>query len=300
MIKLSTSEKIDIHDGGLPFDVLSHTFYGGMYCKRVRIKAGGEVVQHAHIYDHLSVLAQGRALVEVDGEGMVMNAPSIIKIPAGKRHSVIAMTEVTWLCLHATNETDPEKIDSVLKKKAMRKLGLMFHVEQLVGEIEDHPELWDQYPLRTLAYKDSPHREAHDIWIRYRDFNEFDQDAPHLFSEPHKAQWYSGYYHLPALEPIINRIMEDYPGGLLGGVLITKIPAGKQVYPHIDLGWHAEFYHKKILVLLKSAPGQKFCFEHEEHEGEAGEVFEFINQESHWVVNNSDEDRISLILAVHP
>ena len=86
------------------------------------------------------------------------------------------------------------------------------------------------------------------------------------------------------------------------------MPARKQVYIHSDAGhWHSDYYDKKILVLLQSNQDQSFNFYSkvgesfaltESHFGEAGEVFEFDNSYYHSVINDSDEDRISLIFAV--
>ncbi len=80
----------------------------------------------------------------------------------------------------------------------------------------------------------------------------------------------------------------------IGGVLVTRIPAGKQVYPHKDFGWHAEHY-EKYAVQIRGNRNQKFCFEDSELVTESGDLFTFVNQHGHWVTNPSDEPRITLI-----
>ncbi|CAK0778567.1 hypothetical protein CCP3SC15_6020001 [Gammaproteobacteria bacterium] len=151
--------------------------------------------------------------------------------------------------------------------------------------------------MRTQA-EDSPHREVDDIWLRYRDLKEFDPQNPQAFAGQHESVWYDSIYSLPAVRIIANYISAMIPNIELGGILITRIPKGSQVYPHSDAGyWHSEYYDKKLLVLVESDEDQLFCFENAEYKGKAGEVFEFDNRPTHWVINNSNKDRISLIFA---
>lgn len=86
-------------------------------------------------------------------------------------------------------------------------------------------------------------------------------------------------------------------GKELGGVLITKIPAGKQVYPHVDGGWHAEHY-EKFAILVQGNPEQEFCFESSALRCREGDSFTFDNHFPHWVTNDSPEDRITLIICI--
>lgn len=91
-----------------------HHFVGGMYAKETHIPAGVKLLQHAHEFDHLSILVRGSALVEVDQSRHVYHAPAFITIAAGKLHQVTAITDVCWACLHATDETDLDKIDGAI------------------------------------------------------------------------------------------------------------------------------------------------------------------------------------------
>ena len=93
---------------------ITHHFVGGLYAKETRIPAGVTLTQHVHLFDHLSALMQGTASVEVDGERVTHTAPVLLTIKAGKVHTVKAVTDVVWACLHATDETDPEQIDAGL------------------------------------------------------------------------------------------------------------------------------------------------------------------------------------------
>jgi len=179
----------------------------------------------------------------------------------------------------------------------MKKILTGIDVEPLMKELNEHPLLWNYYPHRTES-PTSPHREASDIWLRYRDYADFDPNNPADFASKHESVWYVASFLMPTIRHEIELITEMLGIDELGGCLITKIPPGKQVYPHNDAGfWHSEYYNDKYLLLLQSAYDQKFCYQGEEHRGNAGDLFSFNNLVEHWVVNNSDTDRISLIIA---
>jgi hypothetical protein len=90
---------------------VKHCLADGLYAKKVRIPAGNTLAQHMHIYSHLSILASGVAVVEVDGVSTEYVGPCDIFIAAMKHHAVTAKTESTWYCIHATTETDLEEVD---------------------------------------------------------------------------------------------------------------------------------------------------------------------------------------------
>jgi quercetin dioxygenase-like cupin family protein len=302
---------------GEPFKVISHHFIGGVYCKEIEIPENHIVTSHKHVFDHMSVLTSGCVIVDTGKEETeTYFCPAIIEIKAGVNHSVTAVNgPAHWLCIHATGETDIEKIDESLienaaqsinkivstKLPSMVKADFTIDVHQLVNEIHENPDLWNQHTLRTKDYG-SPHREVSDIWLRYNSQKNFDPLNPENFSDKHTSVWYPAVVKLPAFEKVFNDLLDQLYqrriGIELGGVLITKIPPGKQVYPHSDAGrWHSEHYDTKVLILLESAPGQTFNYANESYEGVAGEVFFFNNAPEHWVINNSDVDRVSLILA---
>ena len=290
-------------------EVIKHHFVGGaddkteVYLKEMSIGDEFEVVSHKHKFNHVSLLVSGCVIVTANGIQSTHYAPDYIMIDAGVEHSVVPVNgPAKWYCCHITNESDETKVDEVLiqKTKHMVKADFKFDVSELVNQIDDNPSLWDRYTMRTALLENSPHREVSDIWLRYRDWSEFDIDNPQYFSDEHISQFYAAYYELPGAQSIISEVMKTMPDhAKLAGCLITKVPAGKQVYPHSDAGaWHSAYYNRKVLILLKSEPWQSFNFGDESHEGEAGDVFFFDNRPVHSVVNNSNTDRISLILAI--
>ena len=93
---------------------VTHHFGAGTYIKETEFGPGEDVPMHEHVHTHQSVLCQGWALLTVDGVATEIRGPKVLTIEAGHRHQVRALTPITWLCIHASDETDPAKIDETL------------------------------------------------------------------------------------------------------------------------------------------------------------------------------------------
>lgn len=160
--------------------------------------------------------------------------------------------------------------------------------QQLSYELRRNPQLWNKHAER-VRNADSPHREVADVWLRYA--------ATHAegIAGPHESVWYPEADILPSLRKIVYNVSSMVQSERLGGVLITKVPAGGKVYPHVDPGWHAGYYDK-FAVQLEAHPQQAFCFEDGQHVTAVGDIYWFDNQHSHWVINDSPVDRITLFV----
>jgi hypothetical protein len=173
----------------------------------------------------------------------------------------------------------------------IRQLATGLDVGPLLKELAAHPEAWDEHKGRTGP---GPHEGVSDIWVRYRDISEFDPTNPAAFNEKHESVWYEVSKKIPSAISLCLQVSDLTGERRLAGVLITKIQPGGQVKPHSDHGWHAE-NTRKIAIQLAGNKQQAFCFEGIELRPEAGDVYEFCNQYLHWVTNDSDEDRITMI-----
>ena len=170
------------------------------------------------------------------------------------------------------------------------------NVAPLVYQLEAHPELWNQFGFRKGQ---DAHKEMSDIWVRY---NRPELIGKPEFNDQHIPVWYPAWEVLTELRPIIFGLMADVQGEMLGGVLITRIPPGKGIGPHVDKSWHVDYY-RKYYVSLKSAEGAMFCSKtayggEEALNPKPGEIWEFDNHYLHWVDNRSHEDRITLIVCI--
>jgi quercetin dioxygenase-like cupin family protein len=96
---------------------IKHHFSSGVYAKEMHVPAGYTVGSHAHEFDHLSMLAKGEVVVKTDNGEAHYIAPTMITINKNTHHEIHALKDTVWFCIHATEETDPSKVDEVLIMK---------------------------------------------------------------------------------------------------------------------------------------------------------------------------------------
>lgn len=172
---------------------------------------------------------------------------------------------------------------------------------RLRQQLLDNPQLWNSVSLRK-TYPGTPHAEMDDIWVRYNDISKFNSLYPAAFNEEHVPVNYPAWHLLDAVQDIIFSLMAHERGEMLGAVLITKIPPGCKIYPHIDRSWHVDYFEKYYLS-LESSPGARFWCRPADGpaqylEPEVGNIHLFDNRKLHWVDNDSKTDRITLIICI--
>lgn len=182
-----------------------------------------------------------------------------------------------------------------MRRLSIEALPLRFDVASLVQQLARSPDVWDRYTTRTRRYN-TPHGGVSDVWVRYNPWRNFTGDAE-AFNGPHESEWYPCVAQIPAAWSIARRLFHAVGGKQLGGVLITRIPAGGEVKPHCDQGWHAEHY-EKFAVQLAGNREQAFCFEDGSLSALPGETYTFQNDRLHWVTNPSAEDRMTMIVCI--
>lgn len=177
----------------------------------------------------------------------------------------------------------------------IRSLGVVLDVSEAVAQIDARPEIWNTHRMRTESYG-TPHNGVSDIWVRYNPWPNYTGDWA-AFNDPHVSEWYPVIDKIPAVRALTRQVFKLVGGETLGGVLITKIPPGGEVAPHVDGGWHAGHYDK-YAVQLKGNKDQVFGFEDSELRPDPGEVYTFDNSKLHWVKNDSDSDRMTCIICI--
>ena len=185
--------------------------------------------------------------------------------------------------------------------KHFLKIGIEDFYPRVLTELASHPDLWDRHSIRKTS-PGSPHTRMSDIWVRYNDSEPFEASGNWKgFNDLHIPVWYEAWEQLPSLKPILFRLMAKVQGEMLGGVLITRIPPGGRIDPHRDDSWHVRYFDKFYLS-LQSGQGADFCCiadtVTERLNPKPGEIWRFDNKKLHWVENNSDEDRITLIVCI--
>ena len=86
-------------------------FSYGLYARELKIPKGCILVGKLHKYPQLNILAEGEIEVLVDDHVEHLKAPFVISSPAGTKRIAIALEDTTWITIHATDETDVNKIE---------------------------------------------------------------------------------------------------------------------------------------------------------------------------------------------
>jgi hypothetical protein len=159
-------------------------------------------------------------------------------------------------------------------------------------ELATQPDLWNQNTLRT-QHPDTAHAEVSDIWLW---FNEVPTDPEAVINDIQTIA-YPAWTQLPSLRRLVLDLMRRVDGVQLGRCIITKLPPGGQITPHVDHGAPAEFY-TRYQIALQSLPGALFHCEDETVSFCTGEVWWVNNRVKHSVVNNSADDRIVCIVDI--
>jgi len=178
-----------------------------------------------------------------------------------------------------------------------RKIDLTVDIEPLRESLNVHSDLFGQYRQRGLE-PTSPHYQMRDIWVRFNDIKPYLASGDFTgFSGEHDSVWYDCLEKIPeVLEPVFS-VMAKVQGERLGGVLITKLLAGGEIKPHKDKGWHASYY-EKYYIPIKNKAGASFYFHDGVIEPSDGEVYWFNNSNYHWVKNETDSERIAMIICI--
>ena len=114
----SVSEQFKELQGTFEVDLeTQHHFSSGVYAKQMMLPKGYFALSHAHNYDHLSILASGKVIVKTDESTEEFTAPACLTIKKNLNHSITALEDAHWFCVHATEETNPNKVDEVLIMK---------------------------------------------------------------------------------------------------------------------------------------------------------------------------------------
>ena len=177
--------------------------------------------------------------------------------------------------------------------KAYNKIQSDLDISLARKEIGNNADLFGEFNARKDA---SPVMAQMDnIWLRYGDIVEVARTGDHSkIANEHDSIWLKD---LPERRKLCFEIMNLVEGERLGGVLITRLPVGGEMLPHTDNGWHANYYDK-YYIPLENEKGSVFGFDEGNIEPDLGDVWAFDNSYNHWVKNNSNKERIAMIVCI--
>ena len=110
--------------------------------------------------------------------------------------------------------------------------------------------------------------------------------------------WYPASKILPIMSYIYD-LLRNISGERIGRCVITKLKPGKWIEPHIDGNLPLQpyvKYYQRIHISLQNAPGAKFSIENESFTPVTGDVYVVANHKMHSVSNDSEIDRITMIV----
>lgn len=154
--------------------------------------------------------------------------------------------------------------------------------------------LWNRYSIRT-TYPGSAHTDASDIWLRFNDLSLYTPDQYYKMFDDLECV---DYFHIPEANKLISDLMEKVNGTKLGRVIITKLPSGGRITPHIDEGAYANYYDR-YHIIINNKPGSIFRCGDETITMENGDIYWFDTSKEHEVINDSNEDRLTLIVDIY-
>lgn len=116
---------------------LKHMFAPGVYLRMITVPAGSLILGHRHKTEYFNIVLSGSASVLMGGKIEDVKAPCIIKSGVGIQKLAYVTSEMIWVTVHPTDETDIDKIEQQLlfKSKALEKhkaglRALVEHVEE--------------------------------------------------------------------------------------------------------------------------------------------------------------------------
>lgn len=187
------------------------------------------------------------------------------------------------------------------------KMAERIDIGPLLYAITRNSDLWNKYGVRKTFNKYSVHKIADDILLRYNKY-EKDEDLTEKACVELEAVDYPAFARLPEARPLILTLMTRVQGERLGRALIAKLRPGIGIAPHADIIPQISEESKKMIppaiyydryhIVLQSKPGVIFRCEDEQVYMATGELWWFDNTKEHEVVNNSDDDRIHLIVDI--
>lgn len=99
----------------MPDCKVKHIFSEGVYVRQVTMPAGSLIIGRIHTTEHLNEVISGECLIYTADEELVLRKEGDIFISkAGSQKVGRCLTDVVFRTIHATNETNVEKLEQEL------------------------------------------------------------------------------------------------------------------------------------------------------------------------------------------
>jgi hypothetical protein len=120
--KMSIREKIDLIEAEMKKApqleiATTHHFSKGLYAREIFIPKGTLLTGKIHKTEHLNIVSQGDISVLTEGGIKRVQAPFTMISSPGTKRIGYAHEDTVWTTIHATEETDLEKLEEELIAK---------------------------------------------------------------------------------------------------------------------------------------------------------------------------------------
>ena len=161
------------------------------------------------------------------------------------------------------------------------------NLAKIISSIDE--DKWKEWSLRQTKF--DVHKNTNSIPFIW---NQWDVES-RLFNLDYMNQnsqlW-------EVLKPFLSRLVNKYDGVIVN-CLFARLKAGTDIKPHKDISLNLLLVHRIHLVIITS-PSVQFFIDNTPYEFPAGRIFELSNDRFHSVRNNSDRDRVHLIVDILP
>lgn len=93
---------------------LFHHFCDGLYGREMRVPAGTRLVGKTHRKPCFNFILQGEVDVFSPEGHTRISAPEFFISPAKTKRAMVAITDLVWITVHPSHETDLEKLEAEL------------------------------------------------------------------------------------------------------------------------------------------------------------------------------------------
>jgi hypothetical protein len=110
---------------------MKHEFAPGVYLRTITMHAGTLLIGHEHKTEHFNLVWRGKARVVMDGVEQLITGPCRFISKPGVRKVLFILEDMEWSTVHATDETDLEKLEDMM---IVRSPTFLAHQAQLKAE----------------------------------------------------------------------------------------------------------------------------------------------------------------------
>jgi aspartyl/asparaginyl beta-hydroxylase (cupin superfamily) len=170
------------------------------------------------------------------------------------------------------------------------KKHLDYDVSKIYEIIENFTDEWNIQTIRQEMF--DVHKNTHSYFI-------YDHTTNWIVGDSYQTVCVSGNQELlDAISPIISDL-EKIHEGRVAKVLLIKLSKGEDVLPHSDSFDYANSVRRHHIPIITN---EHVCFKVGEESRVilTGECLEINNSKIHEVINESDSDRVHLLIDIFP